>query len=257
MQKTKDQLYEVINDLKTKNDFEKEIKKRLNECDGLLDEDTIALLIADELGRNKQTISKIAELKPDMECTVFGTVTDIRESRNFTRKNGSSGTVINLELSDDAGSCRLVLWNDDVKLVKNKTIQKGTHVKVINGYVKDGFNGLELNVGRWGLLEIEPEDMSDLNNKKPSTGEREITGKLIEIKPTNAFFKDDGDIGFVTNIKIKDKETVKTLTLWDEKVKEIQKFKIGNLIRINNVNIRNNNGKTELHVNGRSTIQRC
>jgi len=257
MQKTKDQLYEVINDLKTKNDFEKEIKKRLNECDGLLDEDTIALLIADELGRNKQTISKIAELKPDMECTVFGTVTDIRESRNFTRKNGSSGTVINLELSDDAGSCRLVLWNDDVKLVKNKTIQKGTHVKVINGYVKDGFNGLELNVGRWGLLEIEPEDMLDFNNKKSTYNEKEIMGKLIEIKPTNAFFKDDGDIGFVTNIKIKDKETVKTLTLWDEKVKEIQKFKIGNLIRINNVNIRNNNGKTELHVNGRSTIQRC
>jgi len=257
MHKTKDQLYEIIKDLKTKNDFKEEIKKISKEYDELFDEDTIALLIVDELGRNKQTISKIAELKPDTDCTVFGTVTDIRESRNFTRKNGSSGAVVNLELSDETGSCGLVLWNDDVKLVKNKTIQKGTHIKVINGYIKDGFNGLELNVGRWGLLEIEPEDMSNPDNKKSLPCERELQGTLVELKPTNAFFKDNGEIGFVTKIKIKDKDTVKTLTLWDEKVKEIQKFKIGDIVKIDNFDIRNNNDKTELHVNGRSTIQRC
>jgi len=256
MHKTKDQLYETIADLKTKDEFEKEIKKRFKDFDGLIDEDTIALLIVDELGRNKQTISKIAELKRDEDCTVVGAVTDIRESRKFTRKNGSSGTVANLELSDETGYCRLVLWNDDVKLVKNKTIQKGTTLKVINGYVKDGFNGLELNVGRWSLIEIEPEDASPVGNKKLNIPDREVQGALVEIKPTNAFFKDDGEIGFVTKIKIKDKDTVRSLTLWDEKVKEIQKYKIGDNIRINNFDERNSNGKTELHVNGRSTIQR-
>jgi ssDNA-binding replication factor A large subunit len=255
MHKTQDQLYEIIKDLKTKDDFKEEIKKISNDCDKLFDEDTIALLIVDELGRNKQTISKIVELKPDADCTVFGTVTNIRESRNFTRKNGSSGAVVNLELSDETGSCGLVLWNDDVKLVKNKTIQKGTHLKVINGYIKDGFNGLELNVGRWGLLEIEPEDMTNSDNKKLLPDEKEIHGTLVEIKPTNAFFKDSGEIGFVTKIKIKDKDTVKTLTLWDEKVKEIQIFHVGDVIKIDNFDIRNNNGKAELHVNGRSTIR--
>lgn len=254
MHKTKDQLYEIIKDLKTKDYFEEEINKRSKECDNLFDEDTLALLIVDELGRNKQTISRIAEIKPDTDCTVFGTVTDIRESRNFTRKNGSSGAVVNLEISDETGSCGLTLWNDDVKLVKNKTIQKGTRIKVINGYVKDSFNGLELNVGRWGLLEIEPEDMSDFN-KKSFTNEREIQGTLVEIKPTNAFFKDNGEIGFVTKIKIKDKDTVKTLTLWDEKVKEIQIFHIGDILKIDNIDIKNSNGKIESHVNGRSTIQ--
>ncbi len=252
MHKTKDQLYEIIKDLKTKDYFEDEIKKRSKECDNLFDEDTLALLIVDELGRNKQTISKIAEIKPDTDCTVFGTVTDIRESRNFTRKNGSSGAVVNLEISDETGSCGLALWNDDVKLVKNKTIQKGTRIKVINGYVKDGFKGLELNLGRWSLLEIEPADMPAPDSKKSFPDEREIQGTLVEIKPTNAFFKDNGEIGFVTKIKIKNKGTVKTLTLWDEKVKEIQIFHVGDTIKIDNFDIKNNN---ELHVNGRSTIQ--
>lgn len=256
MHKNKDQLYELIKDLKTKNEFEEEIKKRQKEYDDLLDENTIALLIADELGRNKQTINKITDLKPGIECTVFGKVTDISESRNFKRKNGSSGTVINLELTDDTGTCNLVLWNKDVELIKNKTIQKDTNVKVINGYVKNGFNGgLEINVGKWGLLETEPEDMPVLNKERPAD-RKEVKGTLIEIEPTRAFFKDNGEFGFVTNIKIKDKNSVKQLTVWGEKVKEIQSFNQGDSIEIDNIDMRQKNGKTEIYVNGRSTIKK-
>lgn len=256
MHKSKDQLYELIKDLKTKNDFKDEIKKRCKECDSLMDEDTIALLIVDELGRNKQIISKITDLKPDIECTVFGKVTDISESRNFKRKNGSSGTVVNLELTDDTGICGLVLWNKDVELVKNKTIQRGTNVKVINGYIKNDFNRLEVNVGRWGLIEIEPEDMLDLDNEQPSDYKL-IKGILAEIEPTRAFFKDDGEFGFVTKIKIKKEDGgTEHLTLWDEKVKEIQSFKQGDSIEIDNVDMRQKNGKTEIYVNGRGTIKK-
>lgn len=257
MHKTKNQLYELIKDLKTKNDFEDEIKKRHTECDGLIDEDTIALLIVDELGRNKQTINKITDLKPDIECTVFGKVTNSSELRNFKRKNGSSGKVVNLELTDETGTCTLVLWNKDVELVRNKTIQKGTNVKIINGYVKNGFNGgLEINVGRWGLIEIEPENMPDLNNDKP-IDKKGIKGTLVEIEPTRAFFKDDGEFGFVTKIKIKKKDGgTEHLTLWGEKVKEIQSFNQGDSIEIDNIDVRRKNGKTETYVNGRSTIKK-
>ena len=100
MHKTKDQLYEFIKDLKTKDNFKKEIKKRQEEYDFLIDEDTIALLIVDELGRNKINIVKINELEPGIECTVFGEILSISKERNFNRKNGSTGRVINLELKD-------------------------------------------------------------------------------------------------------------------------------------------------------------
>ena len=256
MHKTKDQLYEDVRDLKTKNEFEEEIKKRSIEYDGLLDEDTIALLIVDELGRNKQTICKISDLEPGLECTIFGRVTNISESRGFTRKNGSLGRVVNLEITDDTGMCRLVLWDKDVELVKNRTIQRDTPVKVINGYIKNGFNGLEVNVGRWGLLETKPEDMPDFKNEQP-TDYKAIKGTLVEIEPTRAFFKDDGEFGFVTNIKIKDENGVKHLSLWDKKVKEIQSFNQGDFVEIGNIDIRQKNGKTEMHVNGRGVIKKC
>ena len=136
MKRENPELYELIKDLKTKKEFEEEIKKRFQECEELFDEDTIALFIIDELGRNKQVIKKITDIQPDSDCTVVGKVTNIYESKNFKRKNGTSGKVINLDISDDTGTCRLVLWNKDVEQVKNKDIKRGTTVKIINGYTK-------------------------------------------------------------------------------------------------------------------------
>jgi len=255
MQNTKDSLYDQIKDLKTKEEFEEEIHKRYKEYDGLLNKDTIALLIIDELGRNIQNVCKIANLEPGTECTVFGKVTNIRESRSFTRKNGSSGRVINLELTDDTGTCGLVLWDKDVGLVHNDTIKKGTIIKVINSYIKEGFTGIEANIGRWSLLKIEPEDAPTFTNKLP-TDITMIKGTLIEVEGTRAFFKDDGKFGFVTTIKIKDNEGIKHLTIWNEKVKEIQQFNVGDILEIRDIDMRQKDGTTEIHVNGRGTIKK-
>lgn len=258
MHKNKDQLYEIIKDLKTKKEFNQEIKKRAIKYDHLLDENALAFLIVDELGRNLQNVSKIAEIKPGLETTIFGKITNISKSKNFTRKNGSSGTVINLEITDETGICTLVLWNKDVELVKNKTIKKGTNIKIINGYIKDGFNGLEINVGRWGLIETEPDDMPNIEiDNKQNNKSRSIKGKLVNIEPTRAFFKDNGDFGFVTNIKIKKEDgNIEDLTLWDKKVKEIQGFSQGDTIKIDDFNVKVKNGKKETHVNGKGSIKK-
>jgi replication factor A1 len=251
MQQSKDQLYELIKDLKTKEEFEKEIQERYQKHEQLFDKDTVALLLIDELGKNKQVISKIADLKPDSDHAVVGTVTNIHELRTFTRKNGTSGRVVNLDISDDTGICRLVLWDKDVDQIKNKDIKKGTKIKIINGYTKNGYSGLEINLGRWGLLETESHDTSEIKETEPD----EIKGILIEKEATRAFFKDTGEFGFVTKIKIKDGQGEKHITIWDEKVKEIQKYKIGDMLVIKDITMKQNNGRTELHANGNCAIE--
>ena len=221
MHKNKIQLYEDVKDIKTKKEFEKEIKDIQKECDDLFDEETVALFLVDKLGRNRQNISKISDLKPGLECTVFGRITNIGESRNFERKNGSSGRVINLGLTDDKGTCNLVLWDKDVELVTNNMIKEGTNIKVVNGYIKNGFTGLELNIGRWSMLKIEPGDMPESIDRAPNT-KNNVKGKLVKIESTRAFFKDNVEFGFVTTIKIKEKNEEKQIIVWDAKVKEIQ-----------------------------------
>lgn len=254
MYKTKKDLYKFVRDLMTKQEFEDEIKRRSKEFNRLLDEDTIAFLIVDELGKNLEAINKIVDLKPDSEYTIFGTVINVYESRIFKRKNGRNGKVVNMDIQDDTGICRLVLWDKDVERVNNKEIIKGSKIKIINGYTKQGYSGLEINLGRWGLLDIISTNQTDSTNLPFSNV---IKGILVKKEPTRVFFKDNGDVGFVTNIKIKKDNEEKKIILWDTKVKEIQQYIIGDQLLLKDVTIRQNNGEEEIHANNNTIIKGC
>jgi replication factor A1 len=257
MQKTKNQYYNEIKDLKTKSEFEKEIKQLQEQYDDLLDENAAAMLIIDKLGRNKGNTFKITDLEPGIECTVIGEITNIGDVRNFNKKNGGNGRVINLELTDETGSCGLVLWHKDVELIKNGTLKTGTKIKIINGYVKQGFNGIEINIGKWGLIETEfDEKTPKISKVETKETNNNISGKLIQIQPTRPFFKDNGEFGFVTNITLETKEGTKQITLWDEKVKEIQNFKTGDQIELTNIDKREKNGNIEIHLSNGSKIKK-
>ncbi|MEF8848238.1 MAG: OB-fold nucleic acid binding domain-containing protein [Candidatus Thermoplasmatota archaeon] len=245
--------YNQIKDLKNKEEFLKEIKKRQKEYNYLLDDKTIALIILDELGRNKGNISKINDLKIGGDYTVKGKITKIGQIRTFKRKKGSEGRVANLELKDETGRCKLVLWDRDVDIIDKQKIRVGTPVKVINGYTKKGYHGgIEINIGRWSLLKSE--EKKDRKNKTKRRTEDQIEGKIEKIEPTKPFFKENGEYGFLTRIHLNNNGKIEKICLWDEKVKEIQKFKPGDQIKIKSFDIKIEKHKEEKHLNGRAKI---
>lgn len=159
MYKTKSELYEMVSDLMPKDKFEEEIKKRDDEYEGLLSEEAIAYLIVDELGRNVMDKVKISELKDGESVSLEVKVEDIKEPREFKKKDGSTGQVVNLVIKDETAKCRLTLWDKDVEVVKNGRIKKGSRIKIVNGYVKVSNFGVEINLGRWGLYFINGEQI--------------------------------------------------------------------------------------------------
>jgi replication factor A1 len=256
MHKTKTELLELIADIKPKKEFEKEINRMYKLYDELLDKDTIAYLLVDQLGRNVQSITNIASLAPNGDYTVVGRVHSISDSKTFKRKNGSPGKVINLEIADETGICQLVLWNGDIDSIRNKEIKPGTVIKIINGYTKTGYTGgMEIHLGRWGLLEVEPTIASAPSQPRNDLCD-EITGVLVLKEPTKAFFKDDGEFGFVTTITMKEHNIKKELIIWDRNVKDIQTCHIGDTITLRNVMKKWCNGKTEFHVTQNGSIEK-
>jgi len=256
MWRSKSELYTLIADVKTKKDYEKEIKSRYKQYGELVDQDTIALLLVEELGRNAQSITKIAELHADGDFTVVGRVLSVSDSRTFRRKSGNQGKVVNLEIVDDTGACRLVLWNEDIEQVKNKDIRPGTTVKVINGYTKQGYTGeMEINLGRWGMLQVIPSVASPPGTPSIEAA-RKITGVLVHKEASRAFFKDDGEFGFVTSIIVREDEKDVQVTLWDQSVKELQSCTVGDTITLTCVTTKKSNGGVEYHTNGKSQILR-
>jgi hypothetical protein len=253
MQISNNDFYSKVKDLMKKNEFFDEIKKIQNESNGLFDESISALLVVEKYGRNDDNKIKISNLESGMESTISGKITKIGDIREFKKQNGIRGRVVNLKIMDETGTCGLVLWDNDVNLIKNKIIEIGTYIKLINGNVKKGLDGIEINIGRWGLIEVIP-------NRNPTNIKLDynklISGQILEIQPSKAFFKNNGDYGFCTTIKIKDKNQIKKLIIWNEKVKEIQNFKPGDLIAFENVENKNNNGIKENHVDIHSIIKK-
>jgi hypothetical protein len=253
MQRTQGELYLLVKDLWSKAQFSREISKRFASYGELLDKDTIAYLIVDELGRNSFSLTQITDLKPDADATVVASVKSISDVKTFRKKNGTVGKVLNMEVSDGSGVCRLVLWNDDIELVKGKGIKVGTKVRVINGYTKTSYGGVELNLGKWGMLEVEAS-----TEPCPETGsELVLCGVLQSREATKAFFKDNGEFGFVTTITVKTSDgQIMPVTLWDSCVKAVQGIGLGETVKLQRVERRSVNGSMEWHVQDEGAIQR-
>ena len=91
---------------------------------------------------------RIASLRPgEKHVDVEGVVSAISEEKVVRLRSGREARVVDAVLSDDSGSIRLSLWNDDIDKVS-----EGARIKIENGYVTMFRGEKKLNVGLYGRL---------------------------------------------------------------------------------------------------------
>jgi replication factor A1 len=95
---------------------------------------------------------KISELKPGMRrVDITAKILEISEAREVTTRRGEQSRVATAVVSDDSGTVKLNLWNEQIDQVK-----VNDSIAIENGYV-DSFRGeTQLNVGRYGKLTVQP-----------------------------------------------------------------------------------------------------
>ncbi len=158
----------------------------------------------------KKTISELGSemTRVDVLCKVLR----IYEVREFDRKDGSRGRVVNLVVADGTGRTRLVLWDDDVSLVEDGRLREGDVIQIQNGYIKMNLDSPEINLGRYGKVILNPEGGEDLEvfeedfeyvRKKvaelKNKDRAEIRGILVDIFDIRVFSRKDGRKGMVVN----------------------------------------------------------
>jgi replication factor A1 len=168
-------------------------------------------------GRRK----KINELEGGMgSIDLVVRVLRIYDVREFEREDKTRGKVVNLQVGDETGAARLVLWDEDVSLVEDGKIAEGDVLKIIRGYVKLRFGEPEVNVGRYGKVVINPGEevgetpgvrvtlaggggrkrISDLHEGDKG----EVRGALVEVyENLKVFDRKDGK-GMVVNAVVDD-----------------------------------------------------
>jgi len=94
---------------------------------------------------------KIIELKPGMKrVEITAKVLNISETREVTTRAGEQSRVATADVSDDSGTVKLTLWNEQIDQVK-----VNDSVKIENGYVTSFRGETQLNVGRYGKLTVQ------------------------------------------------------------------------------------------------------
>jgi len=149
---TVDELYEMVSDLYQRDEFDEKIQKRKEKFHGLFDEEALAYMLVAEEDRNKEAIDDIKDISAGDECTVEGEIIDLGTLRTFENDNGQ-GRVRNIRIDDGTGCIKVVFWNDETERVEEE-FEKGTKIRVANGYVQDKGYGKQISTGKWGEVDV-------------------------------------------------------------------------------------------------------
>ncbi len=145
--------YSLIADLITREKFIEEIRKRREKYGNLLSDEAIAYLIVDELGRNPGNRMKIGDLYDGIHATVEAEVVKIGNVE-YVGGEDKKHRLLKVLIKDDTGECQLLLWNEEIDNLRHQ-LREGAKVKIVNGYVRENVYGLQISLGRWGLLVVE------------------------------------------------------------------------------------------------------
>ena len=90
----------------------------------------------------------IADLKPGMRgVNVEAKIDNITESRTVNLRAGGTAQVADATISDESGSIKLSLWDDQIE-----TVKQGDKISIENGYTQAFRGDNSLNIGRYGKL---------------------------------------------------------------------------------------------------------
>jgi ssDNA-binding replication factor A large subunit len=129
----------------------------------------------------------IENILPGMQnVDIIGMVTKISKKAFATEK--AKGNLANVTISDGTGSIRMVLWNDEIKIIDD--VMEGDTITV-SGYVRQGLFGSELRLGKFGKIEKSTERISRRSSitELREGQKKEIRATLVQVFESSPFYE--------------------------------------------------------------------
>ena len=203
--------YALVDDLIPKEDFERRVEAKIEECGDLIDEPTAAMLVVGELGRQHV---KIRELSGKSSLfSFFGKVIDKTEPREFDRKDGEKGQVATLLIGDETGAARVVLWDDQASAASE--IMPGDVLEVIGRHPGPTTKEIYALALRKATCEITCNIPASGNGADSLTaGPVDLDALLIGMGEPRTFTRRDGTTGEMIECVIGDDQGTARLVCW-------------------------------------------
>jgi replication factor A1 len=102
--------YALVDDLLTREEFDRRVEEVMEKSGDLLDEPTAAMIVVRDLGRAHVKMQDLGA-GSTLAC-FFGKVISASSPREFQRSDGTTGWLADLLLGDETGQVRAVLWDE-------------------------------------------------------------------------------------------------------------------------------------------------
>jgi len=175
-----EKIYEKLLNLGlSEDDISRQVNEKLTEFQGFMTKEGALYLIGKDNGidlysSDPQIQNEIEELidyndfmipiasitETMSNIVIAGRVTEIFGIKSFIKKDGTLGIVGSFVICDKSECIKLVLWNDQAKIMENDSFQKDEIIQIIGGYSKMGTTGnLEIHLSRQGKIVLAPKDI--------------------------------------------------------------------------------------------------
>ncbi len=199
-----------------------------------------------------------------IEVDIMGRLITLSGKREFQREDGSKGVVCSGSIADETGPIRVSFWDEKA----NFKFKIGDAYKIEDARTRMGMYAVELNAGKstrilplteeeaiylpsYETLEEMIYESKNIDELDEDDNNVKIIARVLDVQEPRKFQRQDGGSGWVGNMDIGDETGSIRATLWD--VEKIP-YSIGDAVKIQNPNVRYNNGRLELSVGGGANI---
>ena len=239
-----------------------EMKKDYEDVSFMDELDIARMIVGEYIDEKNVPVAKdnesrdISELETGLhDISITGRVMRISNIKAFTTKKGKEGKVANLMIADTSGEIRVVLWTDNIKLLKK--ISEGDIVKINNVEIKDGYRAQEAHMQGRSTIE----KLTDADAEKYPVYDEKITpiseikgemqvniiARVVRISRIRNYNSNGREGKFIT-LDLKDKTGSISFTLWNKDVELLDEIELkeGDSVKILGAQSRVRNGEVNL-----------
>ncbi|HJJ47902.1 MAG TPA: hypothetical protein O0X39_02755 [Methanocorpusculum sp.] len=231
--------YALVADLMPREEFDERVWKKCEETGNILDENTAAMLVLEELGRAHIKIAEVLRARTEIVC-FFGKILEIDGPRIFERKDaeGEQGLVAVLTLGDPSGTVFVTLW--DALAAQADELKEGQVLEVV---AKPRAGG---KVTCAAMRESNVEIVETKRPPKLDVLETPFAVKILAAFPEREITRRDGSPAYLQEFIAGNSTGTMKLTTWSpEMFAEINE---GDSVSITGIKRKEEEGKTEYTV---------
>jgi len=203
--------YALVDDLVSREEFDRLIGKKISDCGNLADEVAAALLVVKDLGRSHVKIKNLHG-KSSLFC-FYAKIIAFSGAKEFDRPDGEKGLVARLTVADETGQTTLVFWDDQAAALE-ETFEIGDVVEVIGRHGRSMHEILPLNL-RKSIVDIDC--VMTVRERKPPQ-RADLLFLVINLSPPKSYTRRDGTGGEMISGLIGDSSGTARLTCWEPAV---------------------------------------